>query len=66
MPEIASTSSIAATIAPSVRILPAIALARVRVSGASVASIAAENASKFADRPSYAVPMPVPTTRPAQ
>ena len=55
---IASSSSVAATIAPSVRILPAIVFARVRVSGASVASSAADSASKFADRPSYAVPTP--------
>lgn len=63
---IASSSSVAATVAPSVRIVPATAVARARVSGVRVALSAADRDSVIGVGPSCAVPMPSSATRPAQ
>ena len=62
----ASSSSFAATVAPSVRIVPATAVARARVSGARAVLSAADRDSKVGVGPSCAAPMPSSATRPAQ
>lgn len=62
----ASMSSVAATVAPSVRIVPATAVARARVSGVRVVLSAADRDSVVGVGPSCAAPMPRSATRPAQ
>ncbi|WP_433345259.1 gluconokinase [Microtetraspora malaysiensis] len=62
----ASSSSFAATVAPSVRISPATALARARVAGFRAVLSAADRASKVGVGPSCAAPMPSSATRAAQ
>ena len=63
---IVSRSSVAATVAPSVRIVPAMAVARARVSGARAVPSAADRDSVVGVGPSCAAPMPSSATRPAQ
>ena len=63
---ISSSSSLAATVAPSVRIVPATAVARARVSGARAVLSAADRDSTVGVGPSCAAPMPRSATRPAQ
>ena len=62
----ASSSSFAATVAPSVRIVPATAVARARVSGVRAVLSAADRDSMVGVGPSCAAPMPRSATRPAQ
>jgi hypothetical protein len=61
-----SSSSVAATVAPSVRIVPATVLARARVWGVRAVLSAADRDSVVGAGPSCAVPMPRPATWPAQ
>ena len=63
---IASRSSLAATVAPSVRIVPATAVARARVSGVRAVLSASDRDSVVGVGPSCAAPMPSSATRPAQ
>ena len=62
----ASSSSFAATVAPSVRIVPATAVARARVSGVRALRSAADRDSMVGVGPSCAAPIPRSATRPAQ
>src|SRR5258706_10421595 len=62
----ASSNSFAATIAPSPRIVPATAVARVRISGASAIASAAESDSNVDEAPSCAAPIPSAATWAAQ
>ena len=62
----ASSSSVAATVAPSVRIAQATAVARARVSGVRAVLSAADRDSVVGVGPSCAVPMPRSATRPAK
>src|ERR1019366_9401499 len=61
----ASSSSVAATVAPSVRIVPATAVARARVSGVRAVLSAADRDSVVGAGPAWAGPVPRPATRPA-
>jgi len=62
----ASISSVAATVALSVRIVPATAAARARISGVRALLSAADRDPVVGAGPSCAAPMPRPATRPAQ
>ena len=62
----ASSSSVEATVAPSVRIVPAMAVARARVSGARAVLNAADRDAVVGVGRSCAVPMPSSATRSAQ
>src|SRR5215468_4556877 len=62
----ASSSSVAATVAPSVRIVPATAVARARVWGVRAVRSAADRDSVVGAVLSWAAPMPRSATRPAQ
>lgn len=61
-----ASSRLAATVAPSVRMLPATAIARARVSGARAVPSALARDSAVGTEPSCAVPMPSSATRRAQ
>src|SRR5439155_22702267 len=60
------SSSLAATVAPSVRIVPATAVARARVSGVRAVLSASDRDSVVGVGPSCAAPMPSSATRPPQ